>query len=193
MSHVMFITGSLRQDSYNTKLLGHLESLLPWDFTVDFLGSDALSLPLFNEDQEHDPELRIECEKIHARFASAQGFLIATPEYNGLVTAYLKNTIDWVSRLSYIDESKVNPFLDKPTLLCSVSTGHRGGSHATSNARDLLAYVGANAIGGSVCINHATEKFDHEHINLSDSESAEVEFHMSRWLNAIYAITSKDQ
>jgi len=67
-----------------------MKSLLPLNFTVDFLGSDALSLPLFNEDQEHDPELRIKCGNIHARFASAQGFLIATPEYNGLVTAYLK-------------------------------------------------------------------------------------------------------
>lgn len=193
MSHVMFITGSLRKNSYNSKLLGHLESLLPLDFTVDFLENDALSLPLFNEDLEHETQFRIECEKIHARFASAQGFLIATPEYNGLVTAYLKNTIDWISRLAYIDESKVNPFLDKPTLLCSVSTGQRGGSHATSNARDLFAYVGANAIGGSVCINHATEKFDHEQINLSESESAEVDFHLNRWLSVIYAISVKDQ
>jgi NAD(P)H-dependent FMN reductase len=193
MSHVMLITGSLRQDSYNTKLLGHLESLLPWDFTVDFLGNDALSLPLFNEDLEHESQLRMECVNIHARFARAQGFLIATPEYNGLVSAYLKNTIDWISRLSYIDESKVNPFLDKPTLLCSVSTGHRGGSHATSNARDLLSYVGANAIGGSICINHAAEKFDQEHINFSESESAEVGFHMNRWLNTIEAFSAKGQ
>ena len=182
MSHVMFITGSLRKDSYNTKLLEHLENFLPWDFTVDFLGSDALSLPLFNEDLEHEPQLRMKCEKLHARFSNAQGFLIATPEYNGLITAYLKNTIDWISRLSYTDESKVNPFLDKPTLLCCVSTGHRGGSQATSNARDLLAYVGANVIGGSICINHATKKFGHEQINLSESESAEVNFHMNRWL-----------
>jgi len=189
----MLITGSLRKNSCNTKLLRYLESLLPGNFTVDFLGSDALALPLFNEELENELEYKLECEKIHARFGSAQGFLIATPEYNGLITAYLKNTIDWVSRLSYIDSSKLNPFLDKPALLCSASTGHRGGSHATSNARDLLSYVGVNAIGGSICINHATEKFCHEKIQLSESEFAEVEFHMNRWLSAIYAHSGMEQ
>ena len=111
----------------------------------------------------------------------------------GLITAYLKNTIDWISRLSYTDSSKLNPFLDKPVLLCSVSTGHRGGSHAISNARDLLSYVGANAIGGSICINHANEKFHHENIQFSKAEFAEVEFHMNRWLKTIYINSTMEQ
>jgi chromate reductase len=191
MSHVMFITGSLRQDSYNSMLLGYLETLLPWDYTVDSLGSDAVALPLFNEDIEADPSILAICHALHERFASAQGFLIATPEYNGQVTAYLKNTIDWVSRLSFTDETKVNPFLDKPVLLSSSSSGYRGGQLAVSSARDLMAYVGATVIGGAIGINNAVEKWMDSTFHPSEHEAAEISFHLSRWLSSVDLISSK--
>jgi chromate reductase len=191
MSHVMFITGSLRQDSFNTKLLGYLETLLPWGYTVDFLGADAAALPLFNEDLEGDPDILAACHDIHARFASAQAFVIATPEYNGQVTAYLKNTIDWVSRLSFVDETKANPFLDKPVLLSSSTSGFRGGQLAASSARDLMAYVGATVIGGSIGIHHAVEKWMGSTFSPSEHEAAEISFHLSRWLNAVDLISQK--
>lgn len=185
MSHVMFITGSLRQGSYNSKLLGYLETLLPWDYTVDFLGADAATLPLFNEDLETDPKILAACHSIHERFASAQGFLIATPEYNGQVTAYLKNTIDWVSRLSFVDETKMNPFLDKTVLLSSSTSGHRGGQLAANSARNLMAYVGATVIGGAIGINNAAEKWIGSTFQPSEHDAAEVNFHFGRWLNAV--------
>ena len=45
----------------------------------------------------------------------ADGFIVATPEHNGSMSAVLKNTIDWLSRI----EQKV--FDDKPTIFMSTS------------------------------------------------------------------------
>ena len=184
MSNVLFITGSLRADSYNTKLLEHLENYLPFEISVDYLRHDAASLPLFNEELENIAEYRAECEMVYQRFLNARAFVVACPEYNGQVTAYLKNTIDWVSRLSYIDESKENPFLDKPILLCSVSKSARGGVLGIASARDLFSYVGASVIGGSICIGNAAEKFSTGHFDPSELEIEEIHFHLSRWVVA---------
>ena len=72
MSHVMLITGSLRKNSCNTKLLKYLENFLPSNFTVDFLGSDALSLPLFNEDLENEIEYKLAFDLAEKKFRSCK-------------------------------------------------------------------------------------------------------------------------
>lgn len=193
MAHVLFITGSLRKASYNSKLLEHFATHLPWDWTVDFLAQDAVSLPLFNEELENDRGMQALVESLHQRFSNADGFVIASPEYNGQVSAYLKNTIDWVSRLTYIDASKGNPFLDKPTLLSSASTSSRGGAVGISSARDLVAYVGASVIGGSICIGNAISKCSNGEFAPSDAEAAEIQFHLGRWLSHVEMSSLKGQ
>jgi chromate reductase len=64
----------------------------------------------------------------------------------------LKNMIDWVSRLAYIDPAFENPFIDKPVLLCSASTGGSGGAMGIPSARALFGYVGGIVFGETVCL-----------------------------------------
>jgi NAD(P)H-dependent FMN reductase len=185
MSRVLLVPGSLRQGSYNRALLTHLASYLPQEMTVDVLEPSTVSLPLFNEDIEQQPATIASVRPVHAQLCAAEAFIIASPEYNGQVTAYLKNTIDWVSRMPYLSPDFDNAFLDKPILLCSASTGYSGGAVGLSSARLLLSYVGANVLGGSICIAHAHEKFDGLDFNFSPETNEMVAFHVHRFLNSL--------
>ena len=112
----------------------------------------AENLPLFNQDLENDPAVRAQVAELHQAFVACDGIVVASPEYNGQLTPYLKNMIDWVSRLAYIDSSFDNPFVDKPVLLCSVSTGNSGGSVGIPFARALFGYVGGIVFGEALCV-----------------------------------------
>ncbi|HVR81219.1 MAG TPA: NADPH-dependent FMN reductase [Luteimonas sp.] len=95
---VLAIAGSLRTGSWNLRLLEAAVELAPAGMTIS-VHHNLASIPLFDEDLEHatdggpDPVRRLR----HA-VASADGLLIATPEYNQSIPGVLKNTIDWLSR-----------------------------------------------------------------------------------------------
>lgn len=57
-------------------------------------------LPLMNEDLEREQGIPDNAYKLARLFASHDALLICTPEYNGSLPPLLKNTIDWVSRIS---------------------------------------------------------------------------------------------
>ena len=156
---ILCISGSLRSGSYNSHLLDHLAGYLPQMLARDFLFPQDVDLPMFNEDVEGDAIIRGKVAQLHGRFAACDALIVASPEYNGQLTAYLKNLIDWVSRLAYIDPSFTNPFIDKPLLLCSASTGSSGGMAGITHARALFGYVGALVMGGAICVPYASEKW----------------------------------
>lgn len=156
---ILCISGSLRNGSYNGHLLDHLAGFLPKTIERDFLFPQEVDLPLFNEDIEADAGLRAKVAQLHQRFSTCDAMIVASPEYNGQMTAYLKNLVDWVSRLAYVDPAFANPFLDKPLLLCSASTGSSGGMAGIGPARALFGYVGALVMGGAICVSHAAEKW----------------------------------
>jgi len=157
MSRVLLISGSRRQSSFNSRLLDHLESGLMWQSEVDRLMPHEVSLPIFDQDLECDAVVVKQVATIHARIAQSHALIIASPEYNGQPTPYLKNIVDWVTRLPHIDNQFDNVFLDRPVLLCSASTGWSGGALAIPHLRALFGYVGANVVGQTICIPHADQ------------------------------------
>ena len=157
--NILCISGSMRSGSYNAHLLGHLAAYLPPTSLQDVLLPQEANLPLFNEDSEGDLRVRQKVIELHRRFSDCRALIVAAPEYNGQMTAYLKNLIDWVSRLAYIDTRFSNPFIDKPLLLCSASTGSSGGMAGIAHGRALFGYVGALVMGGAICVPYAADKW----------------------------------
>ncbi len=93
---ILGISGSLRKDSFNRKLLQAAIELAPEGMEIEIF--DRLGeIPFYNEDVEErgDPESVIALKK---SIESADALLIATPEYNYSVPGALKNAIDWASR-----------------------------------------------------------------------------------------------
>jgi len=154
-TRLLLLSGSQRRDSYNTRLLQHLKPRLQLQSTVDVLAASEVDLPLFDQDLECEPAVQTRLAALHARVAACHGLVISSPEYNALPSPFLKNLIDWVSRLPHIDARFNNPFVDRPLLLCSASTGWSGGALGLPAARTLFACVGCVVVGDSICVPHA--------------------------------------
>jgi chromate reductase len=156
--HVLGISGSLRQDSYNSALLRAAEELLPPGMTLEIF--DLAPLPMFNPDFEKPfPE---EVLAFHTKLAQADALLIATPEYNSSISGALKNAIDWASR------SPNQPLKDKPVAIMGASTGNFGTLRAQMHLRQILTHVGALPLAKpEVLVARAGQAFD-AHGNLVD-------------------------
>ncbi len=157
LCRLLLVSGSLRRDSYNSRLLNHLAQGLKSHCSIEILDPAQANLPLFDQDLEGDANVIERVAALHRRFETAHGLVVATPEYNGMPTPYLKNVFDWVSRLPHVDSRFANPFRDRPLLLCSASTGWSGGAVAIPHARALFGYLGCLVIGDAVCVPYAEQ------------------------------------
>jgi chromate reductase, NAD(P)H dehydrogenase (quinone) len=94
---ILGLGGSLREGSWNKGLLRAAVDLAPKQTQIDLSQLGALGqLPHFDQSMEADPPAAV--EELKARLRTADGLLIATPEYNNGIPGFLKNAIDWVSR-----------------------------------------------------------------------------------------------
>src|ERR1700761_4175209 len=91
---VAAFSGSLRKESFNTKLVKAFQTLAPSGVTVNII--DISRLPLINEDLEASLPLAV--SELHGSIEAADAILLATPEYNRSYSPVLKNALDWGSR-----------------------------------------------------------------------------------------------
>lgn len=93
---ILFIVGSLREQSFNKQMAKFAETLFAGKATVDYL--DWSEFPLFNQDIEFPTPAVVELAR--KQVAKSDALWVFTPEYNHGVPGGLKNTIDWLSRPS---------------------------------------------------------------------------------------------
>lgn len=152
MQNLLLISGSLRDDSVNTKLLKAFADSVADSVTVQWAD---INLPLFNEDMETDafPEA---AQRLRKQIQAADVVLIATPEYNRAMSGALKNAIDWASR-PYGE----NAWRGTTVLVTSASPGSISGALAQYQVVQSMHHVGAIVPPGlEFMVGHATDKFD---------------------------------
>ncbi len=132
------VVGSLRKDSLNRKLMKNLERFAPEGITV--IRGDIGSLPLYDFDKES--AYPAEAQALKDIIRSANGVLIATPEYNRSIPGVLKNAIDWTSR-PYGDSA----WNGKAVAITGASTGRVGTALAQYHLKQILAYLNARTVG----------------------------------------------
>jgi chromate reductase len=152
---VLGISGSLRRDSYNTKLLRAAEELLP-PFAELELWDGLKAVPPFDEDDEDGPAHEA-ITSLRDAVASADLLLFATPEYNASVPGQLKNAVDWLSR-----PFATSVLRGKPALVVGASTGAFGAVWAQAELRKVLTTAGARVVEADVAVGHAPMRFDDE-------------------------------
>jgi chromate reductase len=159
---ILGISGSLRRDSFNTRLLAAAAEGLPDD--VELVRWDGLAaVPPFDEDAEAGPAPAAVAD-LRAAIADADAVLFATPEYNGSVPGQLKNALDWVSR-----PYATNPLRDTPAAVVGASTGGFGAVWAQADLRRILARIGARVVDTELPVSHAHSRCDEEG-NLDDDD-----------------------
>jgi chromate reductase len=149
---VLGVTGSLRRDSHNRKLLQAAAAQLPPG--VQFTEYDRLKLiPPFDEDDEPAPPLAV----THWREAidGADAILFATPEYNSSVPGQLKNAIDWASRP--VNDAVLR---NKPVAVIGASTGSFGALWSQAELRKTLGAAGARVTDRELPLAAADEAFN---------------------------------
>ena len=158
---VLAISGSLRSDSHNTKLLRAAADLFPRDVEVE-IWAGLKDIPPYDEDDEAHPRPD-GVARLNAAIADADAVLFATPEYNTSIPGQLKNAIDWVSR-----PVATNVLRNKPVAVVGASTGAFGAVWAQAELRKVLAALGARVLDVELPVPHAHTRF--EEGELTDDE-----------------------
>lgn len=112
--HLLGLPGSLRAASINRAMLQAAARLAPLGVSLD-ISDQIATLPLFNPDHEAEPIAAV--LGLRAAIATADGVVIACPEYAHGVPGAFKNALDWVVASG--------EFVDKPFVLF-----HANGSRA---------------------------------------------------------------
>ena len=129
------LAGSARRESLNKRLAQVAE------VRVSALGGEGVFLdladyrmPLYDGDYETANGVPEGALALGEQVASADGLMIASPEYNGSYPALLKNTIDWLTRID-------RRIWVRPTALLSASPGPGGGRRALVVLRLALDHM----------------------------------------------------
>lgn len=145
---VLAIPGSLRNDSYNAKLLYSAAELFPEDTVLDLWGG-LKNVPPYDEDddgEEADPAV----ERLRDAVARADAILIATPEYNASIPGQLKHAVDWASR-----PRGAAAIANKPVAVIGTGTGSFGGVWAQEELRKVLRTAGGRVVDGQLAVPRA--------------------------------------
>jgi chromate reductase len=136
---VLGISGSLRRDSHNTRLLGVAAKLMPPPAELE-LFEGLKDVPPYDEDDDGDLAPG-GARRLREAIAAADAVLIATPEYNSSIPGQLKNALDWASR-PFPD----NVLRNKPVAVIGASTGSFGAVWAQAEVRKVLGSIGARVV-----------------------------------------------
>ena len=150
---VLAVSGSLRADSYNTRLLEEAAAAAPSGVELELLDPALIAaLPLYDQDLEADVPVSV--QRLRDAWAGADAILFATPEYNGSVPGGLKNAIDWASR------PKLEAALANQTVaVIGASTGQFGAIWSQNDLRRILGIAGARVVGEGLPVPRAADGF----------------------------------
>ena len=151
---IIGLVGSLRTGSYNQSLFNAFVQNAPEG--VEIVQAQIDALPFYNEDfEEPYPSAAAELKSL---LATADAFLIVTPEYNRGVPGILKNAIDWMSR-----PKGPSPFSQKPVLVVGASDGNMGTAFAQASLKGSLLHLNARVLGRpEFYLGMAQDKFDQQ-------------------------------
>ncbi|GAB4344867.1 MAG: NADPH-dependent FMN reductase [Gammaproteobacteria bacterium] len=154
---LLALAGSTRRHSYNKTLVRLAAGgAAGAGAEVRFIDLADYPMPLFDEDLEAKRGLPESVTALRERLLDHHGFLLASPEYNGSLTAVLKNALDWLSRPHPDGRS---PFADKVAALLSASPGGLGGLRGLDHARAILTNLGVLVLPRQFALPAAHEAF----------------------------------
>lgn len=150
---ILGISGSLRADSHNTRLLRAAARLLPEDAELELLDPEVLrAVPPYDEDVRLAQPEPLAVRALRCAIERSDAVLLATPEYNHSLPGTLKNALDWVSR-----PLADSPLRGKDVLVVGTSTGMFGAVWAQAELRKVTAALGARVIDEELPVASADE------------------------------------
>ncbi|MEE9369384.1 MAG: NAD(P)H-dependent oxidoreductase [Pontiella sp.] len=155
MKSILVFTGSNSSNSVNRILL---ELAMSKVHSLNTTGIDLRNfpVPMYSMDIEEETGIPSEVKRLKKLFTQHDGFMISSPEHNGMIPAFFKNIMDWLSRT----EGKI--FQQKPVMLMSTSPGPRGGVTNLGNMEKVFPHWGASAVFADFSLGSFYQNFDME-------------------------------
>ena len=179
MTKILGLSGSLRADSWNLKLVRNFMQQCQkkepsWQTEV----YTEMNLPLVNEDLEKKP-LDASILRFRSALEQSQIVVISSPEYNGSFSASLKNAVDWATR------PPANLWAGKIVVLLSASPGALGGARGLIQLRTVLSGIKCWVIPEQVQLPFADKAFNSEGALTNEMALKQIEGAISS-LQALY-------
>jgi len=158
---ILVFPGSNRSGSINARLAAVItKELALMEAEVTRISLEDYPMPLFHEDLQTEKGIPENVMKLARLFASHHGVVIVTPEYNSSLPPLLKNTLDWLSRVSSDSGKPLAPYAGNYFALAASSGGGLGGIRVLPHLRDILISIGAQVITEQVALGNAHNAYD---------------------------------
>ncbi|MDN3262828.1 NAD(P)H-dependent oxidoreductase [Streptomyces sp. CSDS2] len=157
------ITGSVRDGRFGPTVTEWFSGVAAQrtDLSVDVIDLADVPLTMAGPTREPSPEMGAVLETTRPRLASADAFVVVTPEYNHSFPASLKNAIDW-----HLTEWQAKPV----GFVCY--GGFSGGLRAVEQLRQVFAELHAVTLRDTVSFHGGAAAFDDG--RPKDAEGAEA-------------------
>lgn len=161
VARILVFAGSTRTGAFSGKVADCAQKeLAVQGADVTRISLADYPLPIMDQDLEVEKGIPENAYKLARQFNEHDALMICTPEYNGSMPPLLKNTIDWVSRISKDGGKPLKPFPGKVVGICSSSEGHFAGIRSANHLRAVLAHIQMEVIAPQVSVPHGGEAFD---------------------------------
>lgn len=139
MKKILAFAGSNSSTSINHQLLLNVTARIK-GHELKLIKLTEYDLPMFGVDRERETGYPFKLRLLKQLIDEHDALVIAVNEHNGNVSAFFKNTIDWLSRLD-------RRFLEgKKILLISTSPGRRGAKSSLEYTKGILPRFGGEVI-----------------------------------------------
>lgn len=157
---ILAFAGSTRSGSYNKMLVrAAAAGAEAAGAAVTPIDLRDYPMPIYDFDFQQENGLPDAVVAFKDLLLSHRGMLIAAPEYNGSLSAVLKNAIDWATRRGGPDEAQLACFRGKVAGIMTACQGG-GGRNVQCHLRDILSRIGTTVVASRLTVTHAAEAFD---------------------------------
>lgn len=158
---ILVFAGSIRTGAFSGQTAdAAMKELAQQGAEVTRISLADYPLPIMDQDLEKEKGIPENAYRLGRLIAAHDGVLIASPEYNASIPPLLKNTIDWVSRISKDGGKPLRPWAGKSIGLCSSSDGNFAGIRGLYHLRAVLMNCKADIITQQCSVARAQDAFD---------------------------------
>lgn len=170
MPKILAVAGSYRAKSYNKRVLNiAAEGAREAGADVTIIDLRDYPMPIFDADQLESTGFDANALRFQDALHEHDGFLIASPEYNGSIPGGFKNAIDWASRQS--EKHAMNAvFKGKTAALMTASPGAFGGLRCLSHLRGVFTIMGVNVLPAEIAVSFVAQKFEGDGTEMTDEK-----------------------
>lgn len=169
---ILAFAGSTRADSVNQKLIQEAAAIgRSLGASVTLINLRDYSMPFYDGDLETNQGMPSAAKELRQLMIKNDVIIIASPEYNGSVSAVLKNVLDWASRSETGAPSR-DAFKNKKFILLSASPSPAGGSRGLIHLKAIIENVGGSTLSSNFSLPNAYQAFDKENHLVDSNQKA---------------------